>query len=225
MKSKFSAPALALVLILVAPAARAVPIDYIFTGTGTGTLNGAAFDGGLPTFRSLPIPAPSRAAAQVLVTNTGTGAFFVRRTFSTTLATAEAVINSGTSFITLQFGQFQPPASFASEAIVDSVFALYNLDTAYPLVGPFTGGGINVQPQTYLTAAGDLDFTGISSLSFEAVEPSAVPLPASLPMMFAGLAALGAFAFMRRRSDLTVPVYQAAIPDNFRDGVFISGYF
>ena len=200
MKFRFVCLILAAVLALPSHKAQAVSIDYIFTGSGAGTLGGSPFDGDF-NFTILADTTGVAGANTGFVTNNG-NATFISGALSTTLTGARAVINSGNiNFVTLQFGQAQASAPFfVSEAIVAPAFATYNLDTPFPLTGPFTGDGLSVQPLTYLTAAGDLDFSAITSLSFEAIEPSNVPLPAGLPMMMAALGELGLLVFARRKA-------------------------
>jgi hypothetical protein len=190
MKLKLSGLLLGLLVALSGGEAKAITIDYIFTGTGTGDLGGTPFNG---NFNVTYIGGILSNIAPI-------------GSFST--LTLNAVFDSGTvvnlntdpAFPLIGFGQTIPPSSFVEEATRNSAFTPYNLASAFP----FTAGTPSFLAQTYLTNKGNLDFSTISALSFQAATPgqtpSAVPLPPSAPLFAVALLGLGFVAYQRRRN-------------------------
>jgi hypothetical protein len=116
--------------------------------------------------------------------------------------TPEVILINGPtgSAANVGFAQTQPAPVFAvNEAHFNSAFKNYNLATAFAL----TGGTVSFLPQTYLTNAGNLIFTSITSLKFDAVGGvAATPLPASWMMML-GVLVIGLrfMSYQRVRRD------------------------
>jgi len=168
-------------LVLFAGAAEANPIDYIFTGTGTGTLNGTAFSGSFTVTE----------VADTSGITSGGGEY--RSTPSIATFTAGAQTASLTNPLIIEntaapgFMGFAEGASpFPDESLTNSVFETYALNTALSS----TAGGLSVAPATFATSVGDLDFTTITALSFQAT----VPEPSSLSLVGSVLLAFGAIS-------------------------------
>jgi len=193
MSYKFSALCAAFFVASVA-SADATTLDYIFTGTGTGTLGGTSFNGGF-TVSLIGDTNDIVFTSQYNVPVTGT--------FSTGGATATfgglsntVISNTSPSIGFIGFGQvYSTPGGIGvgAEAVFGTPFIGYDLSTIFPE----TSADVSFAVQTFVTSLGDLTFTSISSLSFQAVAVGAVPLPATWAMMLGGLAAFGIAA--RRR--------------------------
>jgi hypothetical protein len=101
------------------------------------------------------------------------------------------------------FGQGQSSTPFfVGEGLSVASLASYALATAFPL----TSGSVTQTPgSVYLTSAGDLTFTDISSLSFQA-ELAPVPLPSSLPLFAVALGMMGLMGWRSmRKASITFP--------------------
>ena len=77
-------------------------------------------------------------------------------------------------------------------SLTATVFETYNLVNALSL----TSGGLSVAAATFATAGGDLVFSDITALSFEAT--GGVPEPSTWAMMALGFAGLGFLAYRKR---------------------------
>ena len=166
----------------------ATPIDYIFTGTGTGTLNGTPFSGSF-TVTEVGDTATVSGPSGGEFTDVASSATFVAGALTATLTdTTNEVIDNTAAPGFIGFAQTSP---LAVEATTNTVFETYNLKTALPLtVGTPSFSSLT---GTYSTSVGDLDFTTMTALNFEAV---VVPEPASLAIFGT---ALGGFVLIRRR--------------------------
>jgi hypothetical protein len=160
-------------LLLFAGAAKAdSTITYIFTGTATGTLNGTAFSG---SFTVTGVADPSDVT-------TGGGEY---RNVPTSLTfTAGALTATFSDPVIIEntaapgyMGFAETISPYSDESLENVVFETYGLDTALAT----TTGTLSVAPATFATSVGDLDFTGITALSFEAT--TAVPEPSSLALL------------------------------------------
>lgn len=196
------AVALALLLSVSAGAERAAAslITLVHEGSGSGTLDGTAFSGAFTVTATGdigdvealdPIFGPGVAlehdAAQIEIAGLGT--------FDLVTATL-TVVNNDLRIVT--FGAFndpflpgQPLPQDVLSGPTSALFDSYGLSSS---IGPVSGSG-NVQgvAEAIETSGGDLFFSGAATdAQFTAVVNHAViPLPAALPLLAAGLAALG----------------------------------
>lgn len=163
-------------LLLFAGAAQADPVDYIFTGTGTGSLDGVDFSGTFTVTEVADTSGITFGGGEYR--NTPSLATFVASGGLLTADLTNPLIIENTAapgFI----GFAESAAPFPDESLTNSIFETYALNTALPS----TSGGLSVAPATFATSVGDLDFTTITSLSFEANGPAAVPEPSTLGLL------------------------------------------
>jgi hypothetical protein len=113
----------------------------------------------------------------------------------------EVALNQDPSFPRIIFGQGQSASPFfVAEGLENSVFVSYDLASAFPLT---TGTVEQTAGSLYFTSLGDLVFSDITSMSFEAVIPGATPLPGAMPLFATGLSALGFLGWRRKKKATT----------------------
>jgi hypothetical protein len=200
---KIAALAVGTALIMGGPA-RAATIDYIFTGLGSGTLGLSDTFGSAPTGPDVSFTVTivgdtgGVSGGPIFYSNLGVGTFTSGLLNATLNSGSEAYLYNGPAGIAnVAFGQTVPCLPcFVSEALYTDALLGYDLTTAFSL----TGGSVSFGQETYLTDHGNLTFTSISSLTFEAILPAAeTPLPAALPLFATGLGALGLLGWRRKR--------------------------
>ena len=187
-------------LIITSGAAYAAPIEYLFEGTGTGTLGSKSFSGAF-TITMIGNTTSVIHSSPNYFTNVTTDFFTSGSLTGVFKGGTSIVLNTESTFPNIGFAQSVPaPVYGVDEATVNTAFEPYNLMTSFPL----TSGTVSFLDQTFLTGQGNLSFTGISALAFEAQTlspaPSAVPLPPALPLFAAALLGIGLLAHRRRRS-------------------------
>ncbi len=221
VKLKIAALAVGVALISGAPA-NAATIDYIFTGSGTGSLGGTGFGGfpfapdasftftivgdtGAVTLGSASGPPDNGNPYR----NVGISATFVSGSLSANLSNTLVNLYNNNQVQTFPgVGFFQSP-TFAGEVLgtaSDGPLGSYDLTTAFAQISTATAGNfVSFGPDPFTTDSGDLIFTHISQLTFEAIIPgSETPLPAAFPLFVSGLGALGLIARRRKQKPAIV---------------------
>jgi len=196
---KIAALAVGFALVVGGPASAAT-IDYIFTGTADGTLAGTAFSG------AFQVELVSDTSSVTFIggeyNNNATAATFTIGASTGALLGTDNRVTLNPGFIagTVIFGQDQPSAPFfVGEGMSASGLASYGLASVFPLT---VGTTISQTPGSlYLTSLGDLIFSNITAMSFEADVVGATPLPAALPLFASGLGALGLLGWRRKRKN------------------------
>jgi len=195
-KLGFAVGALGVALVVGGPA-NSTTIDYVFSGTFTGSLGNSTF-----TDQSFAVTLSGDTGAVTSgggeLSNIATSATFTigASTGSLTGNYNDVVLNPAFLGGTVIFGQSQPSSPFfVAEGLSAATLGSYGLATALAL----TSGPVSQTPgSTYFTSLGNLVFTDISSLSFEA-ELAATPLPAALPLFATVLGAAGGLLAGRRK--------------------------
>ncbi len=168
--------------------AFATPIEYIESGIGSGSFAGQQFSqqqitltfrGDTNTIDNFdPIYQNATGSAQVTVAGLGSGSIdgaYVYANHANSPASAGiADYASGTTIM----------------GTLDSGFSTYQLD----LINPISSTGAFNANVSFTTSAGGFLITSLGSTTFSAIQVSAVPLPASLPLFAAALFGLGLVA-------------------------------
>ena len=175
-------------LLLFAGAAKADPIDYIFTGTGTGTLNGTAFRGSFTVTEVANTSGITFGGGEYR--NTPSSATFTAGVLTANLINPLIIENTTAPGF---MGFAEGAAPFPDESLINSVFETYGLATSLAS----TTGTLSVAPATFATSVGDLDFTTITALSFQATLLTTVPEPSSVILLSSMLLAV-AFVVRKR---------------------------
>lgn len=170
----------------VAGGASAATITYIFTGTGSGSLDGTSFDGDFTVTMVSDTSTVTGGGGELRNTGVTT---FVSGALSDTISSAVVIENIASPGF-MGFSQTLPP--YPDKSLTATVFETYNLVNALSL----TSGGLSVAAATFATAGGDLVFSDITALSFEAT--GGVPEPSTWAMMALGFAGLGFLAYRKR---------------------------
>ncbi len=190
--------ALAALLAAAGTAAMASPIEFQFTGAGSGTIGSTSFTDASFTITELTdtaavATAPNcaclyadSAGASIDISGVGTFAFVTgTRTF----------INGGT----MGFSRAGPDGTDLLDAFFGDPVVGYRLaNLMRPVSGP---GGLltwaDPDPDIFTTGGALFFDSGPTATTFTGFVPGAVPEPANLVLMLAGLAIAG-FATLRR---------------------------
>jgi hypothetical protein len=187
----------AIISVLCVANAKASTITYTESATVSGSLNGTSFTNELLT-----------------LTGTGDTATIVGTTgyITISLTPSFSVAGVGSGTLTSPFVVFEQQSNSAvgfeltgSLDLLDTfnaVFATYNLSTS---IGPATGSSAINAGHSFSTNVGPLILTSAGDATFTAVggsgpPPSAVPLPAALPLFATGLAGLGLLGWRRKKT-------------------------
>lgn len=188
-KSVLGSLAVALLMAFAAgETANAAPIDYIFNGTATGTLNGVDFSSGFQV----------ELVGDTTAVTTGGGEFgnvASAATFSVGASSGmllgtfnEIVSNPSDLGGAIIFGQDNTDGFFGEGG---TGFGAYELTAAFPLT---VGVVSQTAGSTYFTSLGDLVFTNITAISFQA-DLAATPLPPTWTMLLSALIGIGFLAY------------------------------
>lgn len=185
-----------LALLLQTPA-HAASIDYVFSGTFDGSLGTSTY-----TNQAFTVTLTGDTAAVTSgggeLSNLATSTNFTIGSTTGSLQGSynDVVLNPGFSGGTIIFGQGQSSTPFfVGEGLSAPSLGAYDLTTALAL----TTGPVSQTPgSAYLTSAGNLVFSNISSLSFEA-ELLPTPLPSTLPLFAVSIGAVGLLSWHQRK--------------------------
>jgi MYXO-CTERM domain-containing protein len=187
--------------LLLGVAAEATPIDYIFTGTGSGSVGSTTFTDSSFTFTFMfdTADVPALSGGETLISDIG--GTFTEGSFSETLNDDNFVVDNTASG--------SPRVGFLNNGVTDglvlqnSAFETYFLTTALGPITVTTGPNLisDFGVGTFDTASSGpaISITGVSSLTFTATLPSAVPEPMSASLALFGIGLVAFVAIRRRR--------------------------
>jgi hypothetical protein len=203
-KSVLGSLALALVMAFaVGETANAAPIDYIFNGTATGTLNDVDFSSSFQIELVGDTTAVTTGGGESA--NVASAATFsVGASSGTLLGTFNEIVSNPSNLGgTIIFGQDNTDGFFGEGG---TGFGTYDLTTAFPLT---VGAVTQTAGSTYFTSLGDLVFTNITAISFQA-DLTATPLPPTWTMLLSALIGIGFFAYRSADKNKRTAVMSAA---------------
>jgi hypothetical protein len=185
--------------------ASAVPITYTFTGTATGTIGGTSFSNATLTISvtldTSNVTSPSSGHFQSLYA-ANTAMFSISGVGSGTLSSAGGIYLNppfGGIINLYDNGTAGQLVEVDDNSIGSAALASYALATAIGPLGPqaVDGGAIN----NVATSRGSLTLTSFEiNVAFQATTSAApVPVPPSLYLCLAGLAAASVYTVARRR--------------------------